>query len=149
VSEQSSYDCERNGETTRSFYAFVLHFAVTGKTAAELILRACQHRPPGDGLDHLEEDAPQGKTLKRDIGIAENYLNEKEMMRPNRLVTMSIDYAELMAEDVVAVGMQDWLSETGDFAATSSGRRAGHCRHPAAPAWRPFSHKYLKEQAVL
>ena len=44
------------------------------------------------------KDAPDGKILKRDVGVAKNYLNEKEMSRLNRLVTMFIDYAELMAE---------------------------------------------------
>jgi hypothetical protein len=60
-------------------------------------------------------DAPQGKILKRDIGIAKNYLNEKEISRLNRLVTMFIDYAELMAEDGVAMSMNDWLTETDNF----------------------------------
>ena len=41
------------------------------------------------------KDAPDGKVLKRDIGIAQNYLNEKELSRLNRLITMFIDYAEL------------------------------------------------------
>lgn len=50
--------------------------------------------------------------LKRDIGIAKNYLNEKELSRLNRLVTMFIDYAELMAEDEILMSMQDWVEQT-------------------------------------
>ena len=61
------------------------------------------------------KDAPKGKILKRDISVAENYLNEKEISRLNRLVTMFIDYAELMAEDGIAMTMQDWLNETDNF----------------------------------
>ena len=61
------------------------------------------------------KDSPDGKILKRDIGIAKNYLNEKELSRMNRLVTMFIDYAELMAEDEVLMEMQDWLDETNQF----------------------------------
>jgi hypothetical protein len=61
------------------------------------------------------KDAPNGKILKRDISVAKNYLNEKELARLNRLVTMFIDYAELMAEDGVAMSMQDWLNETNTF----------------------------------
>ncbi len=61
------------------------------------------------------KDAPDGKVLKRDIGIAKNYLNEKELSRLNRLVTMFIDYAELMAEDEILMSMQDWVEQTNQF----------------------------------
>ena len=61
------------------------------------------------------KDAPDGKVLKRDIGIAKNYLNEKELSRLNRLVTMFIDYAELMAEDEILMSMQDWVDQTNQF----------------------------------
>ena len=91
-----------------------LHFAITGKTAAELIAERVTIDHPTIGLTTWK-DAPRGKILKRDIGIAKNYLNEKEISRLNRLVTMFIDYAELMAEDGVAMGMQDWLNETDNF----------------------------------
>jgi hypothetical protein len=117
VFEQCSYDYDKSSETTREFYAFVqnkLHYAVTGKTAAELIAERVSLDHPTMGLTTWK-DAPQGKILKRDIGIAKNYLNEKELSRLNRLVTMFIDYAELMAEDGVAMSMQDWLSETDNF----------------------------------
>jgi hypothetical protein len=59
--------------------------------------------------------APEGKILKREISVAKNYVNEKELSRLNRLVTMFIDYAELMAEDGIALCMQDWLNETNTF----------------------------------
>ena len=61
------------------------------------------------------KDSPDGKNLKRDIGIAKNYLNEKELSRLNRLVTMFIDYAELMAEDEMLMSMQDWVDQTNQF----------------------------------
>ena len=80
VFEQCSYDYDKNSETTKAFYAFVqnkLHYAVTGKTAAELLSRL------------------------------------------NRLVTMFIDYAELMAEDEQLMSMQDWLRETDRFLANN------------------------------
>jgi len=117
IFEQCSYDYDKNSETTRAFYAFVqnkLHFAVTGKTAAELIAERVSINHPTMGLTTWK-DAPQGKILKRDIGVAKNYLNEKEMSRLNRLVGMFIDYAELMADDGVAMSMQDWLNETDNF----------------------------------
>lgn len=117
VFEQCSYDYDKNSETTRAFYSFVqnkLHFAVTGQTAAELIFDRADAEKPTMGLTTWK-DAPDGKILKRDIVVAKNYLNEKEISRLNRLVTMFIDYAELMAEDEVLMSMQDWVDQTNQF----------------------------------
>ena len=117
VFEQCSYDYDKNSETTKAFYAFVqnkLHFAVTGKTAAELIYERADAAQPTMGLTTWSA-APDGKILKRDVTVAKNYLNEKELSRLNRLVTMFIDYAELMAEDEVLMSMKDWLDQTNVF----------------------------------
>lgn len=117
VFEQCSYDYDKNSDTTKEFYAFVqnrLHFAVTGQTAAEIIYSRADAEKPTMGLTTWK-DAPEGKILKRDVVIAKNYLNEKEMSRLNRLVTMFIDYAELMAEDETLMSMKDWLDQTNQF----------------------------------
>lgn len=117
VFEQCSYDYDKNSETTKAFYAFVqnkLHFAVTGKTAAELIYERADSAQPTMGLTTWSA-APDGKILKRDVTVAKNYLNEKELSRLSRLVTMFIDYAELMAEDEVLMSMKDWLAQTDVF----------------------------------
>lgn len=117
VFEQCSYDYDKNSETTKAFYAFVqnkLHYAVTGKTAAELISERANLDSPTMGLTTWK-GAPDGKILKSDTLVAKNYLNEKELSRLNRLVTMFIDYAELMAEDEQLMSMQDWLNETDHF----------------------------------
>ena len=117
VFEQCSYDYDKNSDITKAFYAFVqnkLHFAVTGKTAAGLVYERVNAEKPAMGLTTWK-DAPDGKILKRDISVAKNYLNEKELSRLNRLVTMFIDYAELMAEDEVLMSMQDWVEQTNQF----------------------------------
>ena len=117
IFEQCSYDYDKNSETTKVFYAFVqnkMHFAVTGKTAAELIYERADSEKPAMGLTTWK-DAPDGKVLKRDIVIAKNYLNEKELSLLNRLVTMFIDHAELMAEDEILMSMQDWVEQTNQF----------------------------------
>ena len=117
IFEQCSYDYDKDSETTKAFYAFVqnkLHFAVTGKTAAEIIYERADAELPTMGLTTWK-DAPDGKILKRDIMIAKNYLTEKELSKLNRLVTMFIDYAELMAEDEVLMSMKDWLEQTDQF----------------------------------
>ena len=117
IFEQCSYDYDKNSETTRAFYSFVqnkLHYAVTGKTAAELLTERATLDSPTMGLTTWKA-SPDGKILKSDVLVAKNYLNEKEITRLNRLVTMFIDYAELMAEDQQLMSMQDWLAETDRF----------------------------------
>lgn len=121
VFEQCSYDYDKNSETTKAFYAFVqnkLHYAVTGKTAAELISQRATLDSSTMGLTTWK-GAPDGKILKSDTLVAKNYLNQKELSRLNRLVTMFIDYAELMAEDEQLMSMQDWLKETDRFLANN------------------------------
>ena len=137
VFEQCSYDYDKNSETTKAFYAFVqnkLHYAVTGKTAAELISERATPESPTMGLTTWK-GAPDGKILKSDTLVAKNYLNEKELSRLNRLVTMFIDYAELMAEDEQLMSMQDWLNETDRFL-TNNRRKVldgkGHISREAA-----------------
>ena len=137
VFEQCSYDYDKNSETTKAFYAFVqnkLHYAVTGKTAAELISERATLDSPTMGLTTWN-GAPDGKILKSDTLVAKNYLNEKELSRLNRLVSMFIDYAELMAEDEQLMSMQDWLNETDRFL-TNNRRKVldskGHISREAA-----------------
>lgn len=137
VFEQCSYDYDKNSETTKAFYAFVqnkLHYAVTGKTAAELISERATLDSPTMGLTTWK-GAPDGKILKSDTLVAKNYLNQKELSRLNRLVTMFIDYAELMAEDEQLMSMQDWLSETDRFLSNNRRRvldNKGHISREAA-----------------
>lgn len=137
VFEQCSYDYDKNSETTKAFYAFVqnkLHYAVTGMTAAELISERATLDSPTMGLTTWK-GAPDGKILKSDTPVAKNYLNEKELAHLNRLVTMFIDYAELMAEDEQLMSMQDWLDETDRFL-TNNRRKVlnskGHISREAA-----------------
>ena len=121
IFEQCSYDYDKNSNITKDFYAFVqnkLHYAVTGKTAAELISERATLDSPTMGLTTWK-GAPDGKILKSDTVVAKNYLNEKELSRLNRLVTMFIDHAELMAEDEQLMSMSDWLSETDRFLTVS------------------------------
>jgi hypothetical protein len=117
VFEQCSYDYDKNSNLTREFYTFVqnkLHYAITGMTAAELIAQRVSLEHPTMGLATWKA-APDGKILKSDVVIAKNYLNEQELSQLNRIVTMFIDHAELMAEDGVLMSMADWLGETDNF----------------------------------
>lgn len=117
IFEQCSYDYDKNSDVTKGFYSFVqnkLHYAVTGHTAAEIIMDRSDSSKPTMGLTTWK-DATDGKILKRDVLVAKNYLNEKEISKLNRLVTMFIDYAELMAEDEILMSMNDWIKQTNIF----------------------------------
>ena len=117
VFEQCSSDYQSNSDETKSFYAFVqnkMHFAITGKTAAEIIHDRSDSEHPTMGLTNWKA-SPDGKILKSDIKIAKNYLNEKELDRMNRIVTMYIDYAEFQALNEQIMTMKDWLEITDEF----------------------------------
>ena len=117
VFEQCSSDYNSSSEETKSFYAFVqnkMHFAITGKTAAEIVHNRADSKHPTMGLTNWKA-SPEGKIIKSDIKVAKNYLNEKELDRLNRIVTMYIDYAEFQALNEQIMSMKDWLDITDEF----------------------------------
>ena len=93
-------DYNAEAETTQTFFATVqnkLHFAIHGRTAAELIRARADSRKERMGLTTWR-NAPKGKILKPDVVVAKNYLTEKELKSLDRFVTMYLDYAEDQAE---------------------------------------------------
>lgn len=117
IFEQCSCDYDKDSEVTKNFYAFVqnkLHFAVSGNTAAEIVYNRADSQKEHMGLTSWK-NSPNGKIYKSDVTIAKNYLNEKEISRLNRLVTMFIDYAELQAEDGNLMKMQDCVDAVNLF----------------------------------
>lgn len=117
IFEQCSCDYDKDSETTKNFYAFVqnkLHFAVSGNAAAEIVYNRADSQKEHMGLTSWK-NSPNGKIYKSDVTIAKNYLNEKEISRLNRLVTMFIDYAELQAEDGNLMKMQDCVDAVNMF----------------------------------
>lgn len=117
VFEQCSTDYRPNSEETKVFYSFVqnkMHFAITGKTAAEIIHDRVDSNHPSMGLTNWKA-SPEGKIIKSDIKVAKNYLNQKEIDRLNRIVSMYIDYAEFQALSEQTMEMKDWLAITDDF----------------------------------
>jgi len=104
-------------ETTQAFFATVqnkLHFAIHGRTAAELITERADSRKEHLGLTAWQ-NAPDGKILKPDVGIAKNYLTEKEMKALDRFVTMYLDYAEDQAERNIPMTMEGWAKKLNAF----------------------------------
>jgi hypothetical protein len=112
IYEQCSIDYSKDAEITQQFFKTVqnkLHWAITGKTAAELIADRADASQPNMGLTTWK-NAPKGKILKTDIGTAKNYLQEKEIKELERIVTMYLDFAELQAERQIPMKMADWVT---------------------------------------
>jgi hypothetical protein len=117
IYEQCSIDYKKDTEITQQFFKTVqnkLHWAITGKTAAELIADRADASQPNMGLTTWK-NAPKGKILKTDIGTAKNYLQEKEIKELERIVTMYLDFAELQAERQIPMKMADWVTRLDAF----------------------------------
>lgn len=115
--EQCSIDYDKRAETTQTFFRTVqnkLHWAVTGKTAAELIAERADAEKPSMGLTTWK-NAPKGKILKSDVGIAKNYLIEREIKELERIVSMYLDYAENQAARQIPMKMADWVAKLDAF----------------------------------
>jgi hypothetical protein len=117
VFEQCSSDYRGKSEETQLFYQIVqnqLHFATTGQTAAEIVYKRADSEKPFMGLTTWK-NSPKGKVLKSDVTVAKNYLNQAEVTKLNRLVTMFIDFAELRALNQQLMTMKDWLKQVKRF----------------------------------
>ena len=117
IYESCSIDYDKEAEITKTFFKIVqnkLHWAVTGKTAAEIIAERADAKKPTMGLTTWK-NSPTGKVLKSDIVIAKNYLIETEIAELNRIVTMYLDYAENQAARQIPMKMVDWVSRLDAF----------------------------------
>ena len=113
----TAMDYDPAAETTQAFFATVqnkLHFAIHGRTAAELIVARADSKKERMGLTTWK-NAPQGKIIKPDVVVAKNYLTEKELKSLDRFVTMYLDYAEDQAERKIPMTMQDWAGKLNAF----------------------------------
>ena len=117
IYEQCSIDYDKHAETTQRFFKTVqnkLHWAVTGKTAAELIAERADAGKPSMGLTTWK-NAPKGKILKGDVSVAKNYLIEREIKELERIVSMYLDYAENQAARQIPMKMADWVAKLDAF----------------------------------
>ncbi|MDO4781689.1 MAG: virulence RhuM family protein [Capnocytophaga felis] len=97
---ECSIDYDSNSEITKNFYAMVqnkFHYAITGKTAPEIIYSQADKTKENMGLSTWK-NAPNGRILKQDVVIAKNYLQEKEIQQLERTVTGYFDYIEGLIE---------------------------------------------------
>ena len=117
IYSECSIDYDPKAEITQIFYKTVqnkLHWAITGQTAAEIILSRAKAELPNMGLTTWK-NSPKGKVLKSDVSVAKNYLNQKEINELNRTVTMYLDYAENQAARQIPMKMVDWIGKLDGF----------------------------------
>ena len=121
----TSIDYIKDDEMTKEFFATVqnkMHFAVHGKTAAEIINERSDAEKPFIGLTNFK-----GKYItKRDVGIAKNYLSEKELKQLNLIVSLYLDFAELQAMNDRIMTMKDWIIKLDEFLKVSEKKLLNH-----------------------
>lgn len=106
----TSIDYDKNSPLTKNFFATVqnkLHFAAHNHTAAEIIFQRADQNQPLMGMTNFSGNY----ITKSDVGIAKNYLNEKELQILNILVSRFLDYAELQALEEKTMTMKNWTDE--------------------------------------
>ena len=113
----TSVDYDKDSPLTKAFFANVqnkMHYAITGNTAAELIMDRADSRVEHMGLSTWES-APDGKILKSDVTVAKNYLKKDELEAMGRLVNSFLDLAEDFAKRRVPLTMEDWKTRLDGF----------------------------------
>ena len=114
---ECSIDYNKNAEITKHFYAMVqnkFHFAITGKTAAEIIHKLADRKKDNMGLTTWK-NAPDGRIIKTDVIVAKNYLQEKEISQLERTVTGYFDYIESLIERENTFTMEQLAESVNKF----------------------------------
>ena len=112
-----SADYDKASPVSRDFFATVqnkLHWAITGKTAAELIYDSADATKIYMGLTNWK-DARDGKILKSDVTVAKNYLSEAHIKELNQIISAYLDLAENRAQRQILMKMQDWIEFLHNF----------------------------------
>jgi hypothetical protein len=110
-------DYNKDAPVTIEFFATVqnkLHWAITGKTAAEIIYDSADETKIHMGLTNWKQ-APDGKILKSDVSIAKNYLNEAHIKELNQIISAYLDLAENRAQRQILMKMADWIEFLHSF----------------------------------
>lgn len=105
-----SADYDSQAEITKQFFAAVqnkLHWAITGKTAAEIIYYKADHKKLYMGLKTWK-NAPGGKIFKSDVIVAKNYLDKEHIKKLEQIVSAYLDLAESRARNKQVMNMKDW-----------------------------------------
>ena len=116
---ECSIDYDKNSQVTRDFYSMVqnkFHYAITGQTAAEIIYTKADRSKEHMGLTTWK-NAPDGRILKSDVSIAKNYLDDAQIKRLERTVTVYFDYIEDLIERENTFTMEEFAASINEFLA--------------------------------
>ena len=116
---ECSIDYDKEADITKDFYAMVqnkFHYAITGKTAAEIINTSADKIKEHMGLTFWK-NAPDGRILKSDVVVAKNYLEEKQIRQLERAVTGYFDYIEDLIERENTFTMEEFAKSINEFLA--------------------------------
>ena len=114
---ECSIDYDKDASITHDFYAMVqnkFHYAIVGKTAPEIVYSRADHTKENMGLTTWKH-APEGRILKSDVGIAKNYLDEKQIRQLERAVTGYFDYIEDLIERENTFTMEAFAESVNAF----------------------------------
>ena len=139
---ECSIDYDPKAPTTKEFYAMVqnkFHYAIVGKTAAEIVYNGADHTRENMGLTTWK-NAPDGRILKSDTSIAKNYLDEKQIRQLERTVTGYFDYIEDLIERENTFTMQEFAQSINEFLSFR--------RYQILPDKGRVSHKMALEKAA-
>jgi hypothetical protein len=148
----TSIDYNPKAEVSITFFKKVqnkIHYAVHGQTAAEIIFTRADAEKEFMGLMSF----PGSRPYLKDVEIAKNYLDEKELRSLGQIVSGYLDFAERQAEREQAMSMRDW-AEHLDKILTMSGEKllqgAGSVSHEiaiekATTEYKKFQQKTLSE----
>ena len=139
---ECSIDYDPKAPTTKEFYAMVqnkFHYAIVGKTAAEIVYDRADHTRENMGLTTWK-NAPDGRILKSDTSIAKNYLDEQQIRRLERTVSGYFDYIEDLIERENTFTMKEFAESINEFLSFR--------RYEILPDKGRVSHKMALEKAA-
>jgi len=114
---ECTIDYDKTSEIAQNFYAMVqnkFHFAITGKTAAEIVYSSADKSKPFMGLKTWR-NATKGRIIKSDTIIAKNYLEEEEIKKLERTISGYFDYIERLIENRTTFTMEQLADSVNKF----------------------------------
>ncbi|WP_374294668.1 virulence RhuM family protein [Acinetobacter sp.] len=147
----TSVDYDSKAVESTKFFQTVqnkMHWAAHGHTAAEIVFHRVDGSKPNMGMTSF---SGQSHPKTKDITIAKNYLNEKEIDTLNRIVTMYLDFAQFQAENGIQMYMKDWLAKLDQFL-SFNGREVldhyGKISHQQAKIKAESEYQLYKQQYI-
>lgn len=149
-----SYDYDKNSETTKMFYAEIqnkFHFAITGKTAVEIVYDKADRKKEHMGLTTWKH-SPKGRILQSDVTVAKNYLTEKKIKSLERNVSSYFDYVERLLEEETLLSMEDFATSMDEFLRFNRYdilQERGHISHKAAKQKAIEEYKEFNKHQII